>query len=145
MSGTSGVVQSFCFPPPDGAASCTINETFKVLNWQVYIMVPSFCITVLKGDSIVGHHIGLNWMHPDGSSYLNMSAKAQMGWQISGYSCLDKNCVLSFLKCMDGSVLAFLKCMDGAVFAFLNCMNGSIWTHLNGTYGSVWSHIRCPA
>ena len=29
MSGTSGFVQSLCFPPQDGAASYTINETVE--------------------------------------------------------------------------------------------------------------------
>ena len=42
MSGTSSAVRSFCFPPPDGVASCTIHETFKVLNWPVDKMLPSF-------------------------------------------------------------------------------------------------------
>ena len=43
---------------------------------------------VLKGYIMVFHQIGLNQMHPDKSSCLNLSANAQMGWQISGYYCL---------------------------------------------------------
>ena len=34
MSETSGAVLSFCFLPPDDAASCTIGKTYKVLNLQ---------------------------------------------------------------------------------------------------------------
>ena len=73
MSGTSGAVQNFYFPPPDGAATWTINENFTVLNGPIYIMVPCFSITVLKGDSMVGHQIRLNPMHPVKSSCLRLN------------------------------------------------------------------------
>ena len=44
-------------------------------------------VPVLKGDSIVGHHIGLNWMHPDRSSWLNLSVNGWIPWPISEHSC----------------------------------------------------------
>ena len=32
MSETSGAIKSFCFPSPDGAASCTKNKTFQTVE-----------------------------------------------------------------------------------------------------------------
>ena len=46
---------------------------------KVVLKGAKFCITVLKGDSMVGHHIGLNQMHPDKSSCLNLSANGSNG------------------------------------------------------------------
>ena len=42
----------------------------------------------------------------------------------------NKNSVMAFLKCTDGSVLAFLKCMYGSVLVFLKCMDGSVLANL---------------
>ena len=111
-------------------------------------MVPSLSIIVLKGDSMVRHHIVPNRMHPDSGSCMNLSANGSSGqtdyWRFLPSIMLDKNSVLSLLKCMDGSVSAFIKCMDGSVSALLKCANSSVHTHLNGTYCSAWSHLGFP-
>ena len=54
---------------------------------------------------------------------LGVNLKVKLG---VGSKTRNKNFVLAFLKCTDGSVLAFLKCMDGSVLVFLKCMDGSI-------------------
>ena len=69
---------SFYFPSPDAAASCIINETFKVLSWPIYIFMPNYFVYILKGDSRVGHHIGSNRMHPGRSFCLSLSANDQV-------------------------------------------------------------------
>ena len=134
MAWTSAAIQSFFLPLPDSTATSTINETFNVLNWPIYIMVPSFCITILKDDSMVGHHIGLNWMHPDRSSCRNLSVNGSNGLtdNLRFWPTIlqDKNPVLSLLKCMDGSVFSLPKCMDGSLLAVLKCKVISVWTHL---------------
>ena len=76
---TIGPIWIFYFPPLDDASSCTLNETFKVLDRPIDIMMPNSCIPVLKDDSMVGHYIGLNRMHPDRSSCLNLPANSSMG------------------------------------------------------------------
>ena len=81
MSVTSGTVQSFYFLQQDGAKFCTINETCKVVSRPFYIIVSNFGSTVMKGNSVVGHHIGLNQMHTDRSSCLNSSAIVLMSVQ----------------------------------------------------------------
>ena len=85
---------------------------------------------------MVGHHSGLNQIHPDISYCLNLSTNASMGRQISVDSCLQfcRKCidgsVLAFQKCMDGSVLTFLKCMDSSILAFQKCMDSSVLSYL---------------
>ena len=79
MSGNTGAVRSFNFPPPDGAASCTLTETFKVLNRPIYKSLLNFHYIVLKGGSTVRHHKGLNQMYPDKSYCLNFSANGYIG------------------------------------------------------------------
>ena len=79
-------------------------------------------------------------MHPYRRYWVNLSANASRGWQISG----DKNSVWSLLKCMDDSVLALLKCMDGYILTYLKCIDGSVLAFLKCMDGSVWSHLRFP-
>ena len=69
---------SFYFPPPDGAASCTINETFKVLSYTIYITLLNYVYFVLKGDRMIGHHLGPYQIHPYISSCLSLSANDQV-------------------------------------------------------------------
>ena len=54
MAENSGDVQSIYFLPPDGAASCTVTESFKGLNLPIYIVVPNLYLTVMKGDCMGG-------------------------------------------------------------------------------------------
>ena len=79
LSGTSGPMQSVYFLLLDRAKSFTMNEIFNVSSGPIYIIVPNFVSIVLKGDIMVRHHIGLNQMHPDRSSCLNLSANVSVG------------------------------------------------------------------
>ena len=67
----------------------TVYWTFKVSRGPTYIGMPNLWYFLLKGDSMVWwHHMGLNRMHPDRSSCLNLSVNGSIGWQISEDSCL---------------------------------------------------------
>ena len=60
-----------------GRASPQMQGVKFFKSWA--IMVHSLCCTFLKGDSMVGHHIDLNQMHPGRSSCLNLSANGLNG------------------------------------------------------------------
>ena len=48
-----------------------------MITWPIHITMTNWLIKVLKGDSMVWHHIGPNRMYPDRSSCLGLSAN---GW-----------------------------------------------------------------
>ena len=73
---------------------------------------------------MVGHHIGLNQMHPLRSSCLNLSVIDSNGltdcWRFLPSNMLDRNSVLFLLNCIDSPVMAFPnfgpKCLDSSVW-----------------------------
>ena len=58
--------------------SCIINVSFKVDLTKLYNFVQQ-TVMVLRDDSMVRHHIGLNRMHPDRRSCLTLSANDSVG------------------------------------------------------------------
>ena len=48
-----------------------------MFTWLIHIGMTNWLVLVLKGDSMVRHHMGPNRMHPDRSSCLGLSAN---GW-----------------------------------------------------------------
>ena len=61
-----------------------------------------------------------------------MAVKTEVKLEVKllGVKLGEKNYVVPFLKCMDGSVLAFLKCMAGSVLGSLKCMVGFVLAYL---------------
>ena len=65
-----------------------IQISFKVLNWTVTTLNNNFkqTVMVLRGESMIRHHIGLNRMHPDRRFCLTLSTNDSVEWLTKNFS-----------------------------------------------------------